>query len=166
MAGCLPLDSIRQSTLECFYNQSCINILTLQPNISRPKALRKISPTFPRNSTIGSMFDKSLFVESWQIKSSFEDYFSACAPRSLTYSYQSRFHLPSIFTFCISTFGGLVIIWQLITPAIVKIWNLIKWKKKQRQSDIPSHQTEIDQTTTKPINKSQCTEEILFPTAS
>ena len=157
MAGCLPLDSIRQSTLECLYNQSCINILSLQPNISLPMPLQASLSKFPTNSTIGSMFDKSLFVESWEKISSFEDYFAVCAPRSLTYSYQGRFRLASIFTVCVSAFGGLVIMWELITPAVVKLWNAVQRKKQRRQPHIPSNQIRdkqaVEQMSREPIKK-------------
>ena len=115
MAGCLPMESLKQSTLECLYNKSCINILAIQPNISRPGPLKKYSSRFSPNVTIGSMFDESLFIESWKNTSSFEDYFTLCAPRSLTYTYEGRYRIASIFTICVSAFGGLVILWQLIT---------------------------------------------------
>jgi len=134
MAGCLPVESIRKSTLECLYNDSCINILSLQPNISRPKSLKMFSSKFLPNMTIGSMFDESLFIESWKSTYNFEEYFRACAPRSLTFTYQGRFRLHVIFTICVSAFGGLIIIWDLITPAIVKILNLFKWRKQRRPS--------------------------------
>ncbi|CAF0782884.1 unnamed protein product [Adineta steineri] len=128
MAGCLPLDSMQQSTLECLYNQSCINAIALRPNLSQPKALNSRLTRFLLNSTIGSIFDESLFVESWKNKSNYENYFAACSPRSLYYSYQSRFHLGTILTISLSAFGGLIIIWQLITPVFIKIWNLLKEK--------------------------------------
>jgi hypothetical protein len=130
MAGCIPLDSIRQSTLECLYNQSCVNAIALEPKISLPKALNKSLSRFLINSTIGQIFDESLFVESWQNKSSFESYFSICSPRSLSYKHQGRFHLSTIITISLSAFGGLVIACQLLTPAIIQIYNLIKRKKQ------------------------------------
>ncbi|CAF1092079.1 unnamed protein product [Adineta steineri] len=158
MAGCLPLESIRQSTLECLYKQSCINILSIQPNISRPKPLKISLSKFPLNLTIGSIFDKFLFIESWKNTISYEQYFTACSPRSLTYSYSGRLRFATIFTICVSAFGGLVIIWQLITPAIMKIWHLIKGKKQEKQLSIPQEQQlGIEQIilkiSPKPINK-------------
>ena len=77
------------------------------------------------------MFDKSLFVQSWKKRFSFDKYFIACSPRSLSYSYQGRLRLVTIFTICLSAFGGLTIVGQLITPPIVKICYFIKWKKKK-----------------------------------
>ncbi|CAF4170082.1 unnamed protein product, partial [Adineta steineri] len=153
MTGCLPLESIRQSTLECLYQQSCINILSSQSNISPPKALKKTLSSFPLNTTIGDIFDKSLFVEYWFNKSSFEDYFTACAPGSLTYSYEGRSRFLAILTVCISAFGGLVIAWDLITPAIVKIWSFIKWKKQNKHLPKSSDETTIEMVALQPINE-------------
>ncbi|CAF1036853.1 unnamed protein product [Rotaria sp. Silwood1] len=157
MAGCIPLDSMRQSTLECLYNQSCVDAISLQPKISRPKALNASLSRFPLNSTIASLFDESLFVEYWQNQSSFENYFAACAPRSIFYSYERRFHLGKTITMSLSAFGGLVIIWQLITPAIVKIWQRIKWKKQPNQPTTDPEQSSVDlevlNMTPNPINK-------------
>ncbi|CAF1246791.1 unnamed protein product [Rotaria sp. Silwood1] len=150
MAGCIPLDAMRQSTLECLYNQSCINAISLQPKISQPKALNASLSRFPLNSTIGSIFDESLFIESWQNRSSFEKYYAACAPQSLSYNYKTRFHLGTIITMSLSAFGGLVVAGQLITPSILKIWKRIKWKNQQRQTHI---ELEILKMAPKPINK-------------
>jgi len=154
MAGCLPLDSMRQSTLECLYNQSCINSISLRPKLSQPKALNVSLSRFSFNSTIGSIFDESLFVESWKNESSFENYFAACAPRSLSYTYESRFHLGTILTISLSAFGGLIMAWQLITPAFVKIFKLIK---KQKRTLAPTERTSFElaiiQIAPKPINQ-------------
>ncbi|CAF1389534.1 unnamed protein product [Adineta steineri] len=145
MAGCLPFDSMRQSTLECLYNQSCVNILTLQPQLSRPKALNASISRFLINETIESMFDQSLFLESWHSTSNFEKYFAACAPRSLSYSYEDRFYFSTIFTICVSAFGGLILAWQLITPAIVKVWKRIIWKRRRRHPTIPLQPRSIEE---------------------
>ncbi len=144
MAGCLSLDSMRQSTLECLYNKTCINAISLQPKISQPEALNISLTRFSLNSTIGWIFDESLFVESWQNESNFENYFSACAPQSLSYSYEGWFDLGRIVTLSVSAFGGLVITWKLITPIFIKIFNLIKWKKQKRKSPSSLKQTPIE----------------------
>lgn len=124
MAGCLPLESIRQSTLECLYSQTCIDILSLQPNMFKVKPL-KISRT---NLTIGQMFDEHLFIESWQNTSNYEVYFNACAPRTLTYSYQGSDHFTLILAQCVDASGGLAILWALIIPLLIRIWPFMKSK--------------------------------------
>ena len=145
MAGCLPLESIQQSTLECLYTQSCINTLSYQSKISRPKPLKIAQSKYPSNLTIGTMFDKNLFVESWENTSSFEVYFNACAPRSLTYSYQGPYRLASIFTICVSAFGGLVVVWRFLIPLGIKLWQFIQWKKQHIQSPNISDAVGIEQ---------------------
>ncbi|CAF0883031.1 unnamed protein product [Adineta ricciae] len=146
MAGCLPLESMRQSTLECLYNQSCINILNFQLQRPRPKALKTSGSRFPINATIESMFDESLFLESWQSKPNYEAYFAACAPRTLSYSYVGPVSLATIFTVCVSAFGGLVIAWQLIMPAIIKLWKRIVWSRRRRKhAATPNSPTSIEE---------------------
>ncbi|CAF3313582.1 unnamed protein product [Rotaria sp. Silwood2] len=157
MAGCTSLDSMRQSTLECLYNQSCVDAISLQSKILRPKALNSSLSEFPLNSTIGSLFDEFLFVEIWKNQSSFENYFAACEPQSLSYSYESRFHFGTIITMSLNAFGGLVTAWELITPAIIIIWQRIKWKRKQRQRSTTTEETlvelEVMKMIPKPIKK-------------
>lgn len=154
MGGCIPLDSMRQSTLECLYNQTCVNAISLQPKVCQPKCLNISLTRFLYNSTIGSIFDESLFVESWQNKSNFENYFSSCSPEFLSYSYQERFDLGTIVTLSVSAFGGLVIGWKLITPIFIKIFNKIK-RKKQSSSSLEQTSIELEllKMKPKPINK-------------
>jgi hypothetical protein len=142
MAGCLPLDSMRQSTLECLYNQSCVDSLILQPDLSQPKALNASLSRFPLNATVGSMFDGSLFIESWFNTSNFSQYLAACAPRSITYSYQGRFNIIQLIIILIIAFGGLFIILEMITPILVK---LCSRKKQSGQSTIQLEQINIEQ---------------------
>jgi hypothetical protein len=156
MAGCIPLDSMRKSSLICLYNQSCINAISLQPKLSQPKSLNKSLTRFPLNTTIGKIFDESLFVETWQNKSNFEDYFSACAPQSLSYRYQSRFHLITIVTLSLSAFRGLVIAWKLLTPIFIKIFSRIKRKKPPPWSiEQTPIELEIMKMSPKPMNKGE-----------
>ncbi|CAF2716453.1 unnamed protein product [Rotaria sp. Silwood2] len=159
MAGCMPLDSMRQSTLECLYNQSCIDAISLQPNISQPKALNISLSKFPLNLTIGSLFDEFLFVETWKNQSSFENYFAACQPQSISYNYETRFHLGTIITMSLNAFGGLVIVWELITPVLILIWQRIPWKKQQYQPTATEEPTCVQlenvKTAPKTINKGE-----------
>ena len=66
MAGCLPYNSLLQSTLQCFYNQSCIDhIQTFIHGFSLVSPLS--SSHFPQDTTVKSLLDE-LFVESWNEK--------------------------------------------------------------------------------------------------
>lgn len=146
MAGCLPLDSIQRSTLECLYNQSCVDAIILKSITRHPRALNHSLTRFPLNSTVGSMFNQSLFVESWQNKSSFENYYKTCSPQSLSYSYQKRFDIGTIVTLTLSAFSGLMIGLKLVTPLCVKLFRLFK---KRKQTPPANTHTQIELAITK-----------------
>ena len=82
------------------------------------------------------MFDGALFVESWRNSSNFSAYFAACQPQSISYSYEARFDLTWIISTCVSAFGGLVIGWQLLTPALVRIWHRYKSKNRSEEREV------------------------------
>ena len=132
MAGCTPLDSIRQSTLECLYNQTCIDRIAIQPEISRPTALNQSLTRFPIDWKIGSLFDDYLFVESWENQSNFEDYFSVCSPKQLSYSYQGRLSLWKFLLLIIAASAALFTYLKLSTPVLIKFFHLIKRENKEQ----------------------------------
>ena len=121
MAGCTPFDSMRQSTLKCLYNQTCVDVIALQPNISHPKALNQSLTRFPIDMKVGDLFDRYLFVESWQNQSNFEKYFASCSPRTISYSYPRRFHLAKLLILVFAAYGALVIVLQIVTPIFTKV---------------------------------------------
>ncbi|CAF4164958.1 unnamed protein product, partial [Adineta steineri] len=73
VAGCLPIDGIRLSTLECFFDSNCILNLTSiastrTTTIWIAKPLNASTPSnYSSNTLIGSLVD-SLFMEDWGIK--------------------------------------------------------------------------------------------------
>lgn len=121
MAGCLPFDSMRQSTLTCLYNQSCVDFIALQKEISHPRALNRSLTRFPLDVSIGQLFDEYLFVESWGNESNYEKYYSSCSPRVLSYSYQTRFDWEKMFVLIFAGYGALVILLKIITPIFIQL---------------------------------------------
>ncbi|CAF4440264.1 unnamed protein product [Rotaria sp. Silwood2] len=119
MVGCLPYNSLFESTLECFYNQSCIDQVQLFIN-----ELLLVTPLsssrFEQNTTVIDLFD-DLFIELWIQKINFTDYFQVCSPHSCLYSYDRRFNLLYIIVTIISLFGGLKTILYFSTPSIVML---------------------------------------------
>ncbi|CAF4097222.1 unnamed protein product, partial [Adineta steineri] len=73
VASCLPIDGIRLSTLECFFDSNCILNLTSiastrTTTIWIAKPLNASIPSnYSSNTLIGNLVD-SLFVEDWGIK--------------------------------------------------------------------------------------------------
>jgi hypothetical protein len=121
MAGCYPLEALLQSTLQCFYNQTCIDPTNTFQALN---ASTSISSRFPINSTIESVLDK-LMIEDYSINISYEKYFSQCQPVSCSYSYIGRRSILDVTSSIIVIYGGLAIIARLIVVLFLKLY-LIK----------------------------------------
>ncbi|UJR19006.1 hypothetical protein I4U23_022136 [Adineta vaga] len=114
--GCLPIDGLRQSTLECFYNSTCLNQITEFFNITNiPNVLNQsISSRFyPVTSvTIGQLIDE-LFIETWEISYNYSNYYSFCLPSSCEYSYTTRNSISYMLTTFLGLYGGLTVALKL-----------------------------------------------------
>jgi hypothetical protein len=108
VAGCIPRYSIFQSTLECFYNSTCLNMIRMfiGDNSSRHPLDIRAQSRFKLNATVESMF-KELLIETWWETSNFTGYFYACAPTSCSYTYTQRFNILFMFITLFSLIGGL-----------------------------------------------------------
>ena len=125
MIGCLAHSSILQSTLECFYNQSCIDQIQAFVNeFSSVSPLPSLS-RFAQQTTVSELFDQ-LFSELWNEKKSFTGYFQACSANLCTYSYVRRFDLLYVIVTIIGLAGGLKTIMYFAAPRIVEILRRIQ----------------------------------------
>lgn len=90
-AGCLPVSAMLTSSLECFYSQTCVDlILSFFPTSARFSAMQASQQSiFSQTSTVQSMVDR-LMVEDWTIDVSYEKYYAQCAPAACTYSQVER----------------------------------------------------------------------------
>ena len=121
LAGCLARFSIMQSTLECFYDSDCMSTLESLGIItsSYHPLDASVSSRFLVNTTIKSIFDE-LLIEKWQNSSNFTSYFQTCAPMSCLYMYTEGFSTIYIITSILSLLGGLSMVFQLLSPLVVK----------------------------------------------
>ena len=125
--ACFPVDGILASTLECFYDTSCIQLLV--PD-STAAPLNRAHPTrFPiADATLQDIFDE-MMVEDWHYNFSWANYYTRCAPEQCSYSYSDRNGVLIIITTIIALLGGLNIAWRLIIPLLVRA--VSRWLKKQ-----------------------------------
>jgi hypothetical protein len=121
VSGCIPSFSLLQSTLECFYDSMCLNILEFLgiDTLSYPPLNISISSRFSVNTTIETMFNE-LFIEDWHNTSNFTGYFYACAPISCSYTYTERVNAIYMVTGIISLIGGLIMAFHLLAFFFVK----------------------------------------------
>ncbi|CAF4117379.1 unnamed protein product [Rotaria sp. Silwood2] len=137
--GCFPLESLLQSTLECFYNQTCVDILHSYLVFNSSMNVTALDASLPSrffvNSTIQELVNK-LMVEQWNRSTMYERYFNSCQPISCTYNYATRNDIIYIITTLLGLIGGMVTVLELFVPLLVK---LARWKKRA-----PTEQTETD----------------------
>ena len=131
-SGCMPMNSLLLSTLECFYNQTCVDeILSFLSADRHFTAMPVIDQgIFQPNSTVQSIVDQTM-VEGWSKNISYEKYFTQCAPISCTYSRLERHDFVFVLTKIIGLLGGLILVLRLVVPAIVRFIRNRKLKKNQ-----------------------------------
>ena len=144
--GCMIVDSVLQSSLECFFDDStCLDTilpyfwnLTLFINVTRLDTTR--STQFPSNSTIETLAYK-LFVEEWYTNVSYASYFVSCAPESCTYTHMQTKSILYVVITLLSIYGGLSVLLRVILPLSVKY--LVKNIRHRRQQQLSSASTII-----------------------
>ena len=162
--GCTPTESFLQSTLECFYNSSCINLIEEQSNYSNntngtliPSPLSLTTSRFSINTTVKDLV-KVLFVEDWLINLNYSTYFEQCSPSLCSYTYIQQ--LNSIYTviFLLGICGGLTIVLKWICPRIILLLTKIYERRKKRTNRIEIVQSihvatiDTNNATSNPIN--------------
>ena len=133
--GCSLYESLLQSTLECFSDQSCFNNLTsalsqtIQSNASILNAttLSHYSAT----STVGEML-KALMVEDWQWKKMYDEYYEVCRPSECQYEVKTRNDVIYIVTTVIGLISGLVTSLTMVVPLVVKLIRTRKTPRRER----------------------------------
>ena len=119
--GCYMLNALLKSTLEVFYNQTFINMLT-----NSSGHFEKLNSS-DSNSTIETLFSQ-MFVTHWSNETIFQKYFNDCAPESCQYVVTEHHNFFLIITIITGLFGGLSSIFDVIAPFIImNIWPTV-WK--------------------------------------
>ncbi|CAF4063791.1 unnamed protein product [Rotaria sp. Silwood1] len=122
--GCFVTEALLQSSLQCFYNQTCINelrtYLTYNSSLIVTALNASLLNRFFENSTIQELVDK-LMIEQWNLSTTFESYYNACQPRQCTYTYAARNDIIYIVTILFGLAGGLVTVLKFIVPRLVKL---------------------------------------------
>ena len=107
--GCYLLDALLLSTLECFYNQSCMMALDqyldslLRYNLTFPALDANVSPP---DETIQSIIDH-LTVVNWTSVVSYSHYYAKCAPSSCKIEYNGQNTVFIVITILLGICGGL-----------------------------------------------------------
>lgn len=132
--GCTPSESFRASTLECFYDQTCLDLIQQYTNsTNRMIPLSQTANQSVFNTSVAALVD-DLFVERWITAKNYSSYFEQCAPLFCAYSYTESTNLLYIITVLLGLQGGLTIVLQWICPRIIRIIANINERRKRRMN--------------------------------
>ncbi|CAF1146705.1 unnamed protein product [Adineta steineri] len=143
--GCTPSESFRASTLECFYDRSCIDLVHKYTNYTKShNPLLANRSRFSINTTIAVLID-NLFIEKWETKMNYSSYFHACSLSYCSYTYiQKKSSFIYIITVLLGLQGGLAIVLKWICPKIVRIaFRVNNYRKKRMNTIHPVNSLEI-----------------------
>ncbi|CAF1219867.1 unnamed protein product [Didymodactylos carnosus] len=131
LLGCYVIDAILQSTLECFYNETCITEILSYYDDTPSMNVTPLNSSLPSqyfvNSTIQDLVN-NLMIEQWNISTTYENYYNQCQPIECTYTYERKNGVIYIITALFGLMGGLITILKLIVPTLVKFINKIRRK--------------------------------------
>ncbi|CAF1209410.1 unnamed protein product [Adineta ricciae] len=130
--GCTPSESLLASTLECFYDQLCLDLIqhyTNYENSSTP--LSTTSSQFSQNTTIDEL-RQNLFIERWLTKTNYSSYYQQCSPLLCTYTSIENFNILYAITLILGLQGGLTIVLKWLCPKFVRVALKIHQNRKTR----------------------------------
>ncbi|CAF0935223.1 unnamed protein product [Adineta steineri] len=134
--GCIPSESFRSSTLECFYDESCVQLIRQYTNYTnRIIPLNATKSRFLINTSVAELMN-NLFIEEWSKTINYSLYFANCFPSFCSYSYIEKINLLYIVTVLLALQGGLSIILKWICPLIVRLLFKLYYYRKNRRNII------------------------------
>ena len=147
--GCTPTESLLASTLECFYDLSCINLI--REHITFTNSAKTVYTTplsvndnrFPPDKLIIDLAG-DLFVETWSTKITYTDYFNRCLPTSCSYTYVQQLNSLYTGTVLLGLYGGLNVVLQGICRTIIYLlFKIYQFRKRRSNLVDGGHSIEI-----------------------
>ena len=119
---CMPIDTCLYSTLECFFNQTCVDMIMLYMSIASNYSamVQSESNHFHADTKIKALAFQ-LMVEDWGFNATYEKYFDSCAPKSCSYKAATRYSVFHIAFELIGSLSGLCAVLRIIVMLVVRI---------------------------------------------
>ena len=152
VTSCSVIETGFASDFRCFFDQTCVNTILPMHNVDMPDRLPLPSTTlaitaldssapsaFLPTDPMETIFGK-LMIEEWQVDTNFDDYYNSCTPATCTYKVYRQVDLLYIVTILVSLFGGLVVVFRLLVPVVVRLLYRITIRWCDRHSDTNSQE--------------------------
>ena len=125
-ASCTPLEGLLNSTFDCLYETSCLQLLTEYfPSLKNFNLNDYVLHSKKSNLTLYEHLS-NLFIDEWITIIDYPKYFHNCNPSFCTYTITVKINSSSAITLFISLYGGLIMILRLISPFLINIFMKIK----------------------------------------
>ena len=140
--GCHTIEALLLSTLECFYDLSCMLTIHNQSAkvASKPFVFSALKKNLNQPNEKIELIINRLMVDQWFSNYSFSLYYDRCSPSLCTFEYEGHQHFGYVITIIVSIYGGLslgleILIWiglrfieqmMLDVPSRLVIWHSVK----------------------------------------
>ena len=119
--GCSVVETLLRSSLECLFDQTCVDRLVYLFSMPSMTALDSSLPSrFDLTDPVEALV-ANLFVEQWQSNFSYADFYQACAPSSCSYNRNERRQVLFLFSRILALYGGLTITLRFLTPYLIQL---------------------------------------------
>jgi len=133
--GCYMIESLFQSTLECFFNQLCLDKIyeliaskSSYPFNATAMFYNSSNTQYQITTKIDEIIE-NLMIEQWNDQISFNSYYEQCNPSVCIYTYSKQGDMAYMITTTIGLIGGLTTILRILIPLIVAF---IRRKKRPK----------------------------------
>lgn len=119
VSDCLTVNAALQSSLQCYFNQTCLS--HLHPALA--SSINRLDPESNHQSNINFTIEDLLhrfLLDKLSIEVDFAVYYQQCQPYYCSYSYRRRFDYGYAIMMLIGMFSGLNAVLQLLCPRIAK----------------------------------------------
>ncbi len=132
LVGCTPFESLLRSSIECLYDQTCINDFTVYLGLPLPgpKPINISETRFLQQNTIETIVEQ-MFIETCSSTVSYNQFFEKCNPISCSVSLVRRNGLFIVITILLGLYGGLTVALKIGSRFLMSFIYTISYRRKQ-----------------------------------
>ena len=132
--ACSVVETVLQTTLECLYNQTCVDTLQFYAatvsvslnNYTNVTAMdSKLRSRFQMNSTIRDLVDEQ-FIEEWYTDASYQTFYEKCLPSFCSYTWKAYPSFLFILSKGLGLYGGSTVALKFCVPYSILLYNIVK----------------------------------------
>ena len=129
--SCSVLETLLQSSLECFFTQDCLDLFLIHYNLIVTNSKYYQHSLIAMNQFVYSRFNISipiryivneLFIEEWHSQLSYDNYYQQCKPSQCSYKVDEKRHIIMVVTRLLGLYGGLRVSLRLVSPRIMSLF--------------------------------------------